>query len=144
MDVIIDDFGEILDVQKIQSGSWGGGGCFITTAVCNALGKSADCYELSLLRGLRDNYLLTILEGQELVDEYYRITSSIVNNIDNMADRREFYVYLYETYLRTIIALIEKESFEEAVDVYRKMVNYLKTKFKDKIQPLNSGTNSAG
>ncbi len=87
---------------------------------------------------------MTILEGQELVDEYYRITSSIVNNIDNMADRREFYVYLYETYLRTIIALIEKESFEEAVDVYRKMVNYLKTKFKDKIQPLNSGTNSAG
>lgn len=41
--------------------------CYITTAVCDGLGKPDDCYELTLLRDYRDNYLVKSEEGASLV-----------------------------------------------------------------------------
>jgi len=54
--VIIDDFGEILEIQKIRNGNWhcADSTCFITTAICQAREDGEDCYELDRLRGFRD------------------------------------------------------------------------------------------
>ena len=52
--------------------------CYITTAVCESLGKPDDCYELNLLRDYRDSYLMKQEDGEALVQRYYDIAPTIV------------------------------------------------------------------
>ena len=39
-------------------------GCFITSAVCESFGKPDDCYELTMFRSFRDNYLAKEQDGE--------------------------------------------------------------------------------
>jgi hypothetical protein len=48
-------------------------GCFITTAVCDFLSEPDDCYELTLFRSFRDNWLSFQPDGKQLVEQYYDI-----------------------------------------------------------------------
>ena len=45
-------------------------GCFLTTAVCEYLGKADDCEELTTLRAYRDEWLAKQSGGVELIEEY--------------------------------------------------------------------------
>lgn len=42
-------------------------GCFITTAVCQCFGKSDDCYELTMFRRFRDDWLMKQPDGKALI-----------------------------------------------------------------------------
>ena len=44
-------------------------GCFLTTAVCEYLGKADDCEELTTLRDYRDQWLAKQPGGVELIEE---------------------------------------------------------------------------
>ncbi|MDD7641674.1 MAG: hypothetical protein PUK75_04195 [bacterium] len=100
--------------------------CYITTAVCESRQKPDDCYELSLLRSFRDDYLLKSDEGAKMVDEYYDVAPSIVKHIGKRENADEIYEGIWQQYLSPCIRLIESGQNEECVDLYRHMVYELK------------------
>ena len=61
--------------------------CFITTAVCQELGKPDDCEELTAFRAFRDGYLRSQPDGEALIREYYNIAPGIVTCINTCSDR---------------------------------------------------------
>jgi tetratricopeptide (TPR) repeat protein len=96
--------------------------CFITTATCAALGKPDDCVELNSFRRFRDNWLLRQMDGQTLVDEYYRTAPAIVAAIDRSPEKNAAYSSLWREYLAPCLHLIEAGRFSECKEMYRKMV----------------------
>lgn len=73
--------------------------CFITTAVCQELGKPDDCAELTAFRAFRDGYLAAQPDGPALIQEYYNIAPGIVTCINTCSDRHASYARLREEYL---------------------------------------------
>lgn len=100
--------------------------CYITTAVCESKNKPDDCYELSLLRSFRDDYLLQSAQGEAMVHEYYDVAPSIVKHIGKRTDADKIYEGIWQQYLSPCIRLIESGQNEKCVDLYRHMVYELK------------------
>ena len=73
--------------------------CFITTAVCQELGKPDDCEELTAFRAFRDGYLRSQPDGEALIREYYNIAPGIVTCINTCSDRHASYARIREEYL---------------------------------------------
>ena len=103
--------------------------CYVTTAVCEGLGKGTDCYELNVLKRYRDEYLEHAKGGHELVEEYYDIAPTIVKRMEKEADKEQIYRALYEDYLMPCIRKIEAQEYEECRDLYESMVETLKVKY---------------
>ena len=103
--------------------------CYVTTAVCQSLHKSDDCYELCMLRNYRDEYLAARPGGKEIIREYYNIAPTIVKRINRKEESRQIYQEIWERYLKPCIALIEKEEKEKCREVYTKMVRDLEKKY---------------
>lgn len=103
--------------------------CYITTAICQSLGKADDCYELQLLRSYRDGYLSHIPGGNELIKEYYSMAPSIVKAIDIVPDSYEIYARIYEDHLLPCIRLIEEDRLHEAMLKYKAMADELHKKY---------------
>lgn len=104
--------------------------CYITTAVCETLGKGDDCYELTLLRNYRDEYLLSQEDGEEIVSEYYNIAPTIVNRINKMPDAKKIYKNVWEKYLKPCIRLIEEDNNFECKKIYTSMVRELQNEYR--------------
>ncbi len=96
--------------------------CFLTTACMDARGRSDHCYELTVLRRFRDEYLLSTAAGRALVDEYYRIAPKIVRDIDARPDGNLIWTNLYARLVLQSVAFIEDERYPEAVAHYREVV----------------------
>lgn len=103
--------------------------CYITTAVCQSLGRPDDCYELNTLRGYRDSYLLSTAEGRAMVDEYYNIAPTIVKRIDKQEDSDRIYREIWNTYLSPCITMIENGENEKCRDLYSSMVRKLEAQY---------------
>lgn len=103
--------------------------CYITTAVCESLGKEDNCYELELLRDYRDSYLLSSGEGKALVDEYYDIAPTIVNRISRSEHADEVYEEIWKNYLSPCVQLIESGQKEDCREKYMNMVYELKGRY---------------
>lgn len=116
-------------VAGIQGGFKKGIFCYITTAVCQSLGKADDCYELTMLREYRDTYLLGTPEGKTLVNEYYDIAPTIVKRIDKEQTAKEIYSNIWKNYINPCIHLIECDKKEECKELYTDMVRTLETKY---------------
>ena len=110
-------------------GPWGGGGCFITTATCLALGKGDDCTELNTFRKYRDSWLAKMPGGLKLIKEYYETAPTIVAAIENNAEREAIYDEIWHKHLTPCLIMIENGNNEEALRHYSDMVSLLKTKF---------------
>lgn len=103
--------------------------CYITTAVCESLGKSDDCYELNVFRNYRDTYLAKQPDGMEIINKYYDIAPTIVNRVNKMPNRNDIYHSIWKEYLKPCITLIEEEKNEDCKQVYSDMVHYLQQIF---------------
>lgn len=103
--------------------------CYITTAVCLSQNKADDCYELSLLRKYRDNYLLKSEEGARVVGTYYDVAPTIVNRINKTEGAKKVYQEIYHRYLSPCIRLLEKGEEEECGALYKRMVTDLKREY---------------
>jgi hypothetical protein len=107
------------NVAITQSNNSSGGGCFITTAICEFDGKSDDCYELRVLRNFRDLYMRATPERAMLVELYYATAPSIVDRIDDFGSdaRREAYEIL-RRHIDRAIAAIGAGDDEKAARIY--------------------------
>lgn len=103
--------------------------CYITTAVCESLGKADDCYELSILREYRDTYLASFAKGNALVKEYYDIAPTIVNRINKEDNSKQIYDGIYEQYLKPCISFIEEGKLDACCECYTDMVHSLQKKY---------------
>lgn len=103
--------------------------CYITTAVCESLGRPDNCYELNLLRDYRDNYLMSTESGKELVNEYYDIAPTIVKRISREKTADEIYQNIWEEYLKPCVSFIEDGKCEECREKYTDMVHSLQKKY---------------
>ena len=102
--------------------------CYVTTAVCQGVGKADDCRELGMLRRYRDEYLVKECHEEELVKSYYNMAPTIVNRINREKNAKEIYQNIWETYLRPCVSFIE-EGMEECRGLYTKMVTNLREQY---------------
>ena len=105
--------------------------CYITTAVCESLGKPDECYELTLLRDYRDHYLANQENGAELIRRYYDIAPTIVKRINRKSNREEIYQNIWMNYLKPCIELIEAGDNKGCMTCYTNMVYDLQEKYFD-------------
>ncbi len=103
--------------------------CFITTAVCDSLGKPDDCYELSTLRAFRDNYMMHHIEGKELISQYYDMAPAIVMRINQHKTAELIYHDIYQQYIFPCISLIEQKEYDKCEGLYIEMVHSLKNQY---------------
>lgn len=104
-------------------------GCFITTAVCGSLNKPDDCEELTILRDYRDHWLRKQPDGENLVQEYYRIAPTIVNNINLDSNHDAIYLDILHNSIQPCIVDIKNGEYEQCKERYMKMVLDLKKKY---------------
>ena len=117
-------------MNKLESSaSTDSDGCFITTAVCDNFGKPDDCYELSVFRSFRDNWLSCQPNGKKLIEEYYSIAPQIVEKINLLPNSKEIYHSIWKQYLKKCLLYIEQERFSKCMNIYVDMVRTLKEKY---------------
>ena len=104
-------------------------GCYVTTSMCKYLRKRDDCYELTILRGFRDNWLCYQPNGKDLIKEYYRYAPSIVDKLNLAPDKDIIYGQIKKC-IYTCLAYIWSNQFEKAKSMYIFMIRLLSNKFK--------------
>jgi hypothetical protein len=100
----------------------GGGGCFITTAVCESRGESDDCPTLTKLRAFRDSYMQETKQRKDLVRLYYDCAPKIVERINARSDRQDFIEYLYCRFIVPACASIDRGNMLDAFNLYTQMI----------------------
>ncbi len=103
--------------------------CYITTAACETLGMEDDCYEMNLLRGYRDSYLMESPDGEKLIEEYYDVAPSIVKHISQQPDADQIYRSIWEEWVQPCIDMIETDQLDACRDHYIAMVQTLQAKY---------------
>lgn len=96
--------------------------CFLTTACVEHKGLPDDCHELTMMRRMRDEWLLNQPGGREEIAEYYAIAPCIVAHINARPDAAEVWEKLYQEYILPCVAAADAGEFEKAHEVYREMV----------------------
>ena len=99
--------------------------CYVTTAVCESLGKDENCHEIRMLKEYRDGFLTREPDGRELIDKYYDIAPTIVNRINKRPDASDAYAQIYRTYISPCISMIEENRLHECKAHYVEMMQVL-------------------
>lgn len=137
VDSVLEGIGKVAEkaidfVESAASKVWSictGGGCFITTATCLALGKGDKCPELESFRNYRDGWLSAQPDGKKLIEKYYSIAPKIVSAIDCLKDRSNIYKSIWKDHLSVCLKSIIEGKNEKACNEYIEMVDILNNKF---------------
>lgn len=103
--------------------------CFITTAVVKHIGEADNGEMLTVLRSLRDQFMMQRPKLARLVDEYYRIAPQLVARIRSRADATQIWRRLASVYLKPAVRAIQTNSPWSAVRGYVKLVKDLQREF---------------
>lgn len=115
--------------QRSTAGNSGfQGGCFLSSACVEYLGKPDDCEELTKLRAFRDNFMKPTDYGSKLVDEYYQVAPKIVAKINASNNKDKYYADIYKTIVLCIKA-IDGGKNNDALTLYKEMVDKYKKEF---------------
>ena len=113
------------DCQRYSRRSSGQDDCFLTTAATACIGLADDCWELSILREFRDEYLLKTVAGTELVSEYYAIAPNIVRQVNTQTDAQQRWLHTYWNGILPTAILVRLGMHRLAEYSYRRMVKRL-------------------
>lgn len=116
------------DKSKSTSGGYQQSGCYITTIVVNILGYADDCELLTTLRSFRDNTLKLNPDYLPILFEYDRI-GPVISKYLRQQNNQKFCLELVQNFLIPCTKLIQEEKVEDAVEIYRNMVLFLKETF---------------
>lgn len=105
------------------------GGCFITTAVCEYFGREDDCYELTMLRSFRDNWLAEQKNGKLEISLYYDCAPKLVEKMKSSNDYAATCEELMNNYIRPCVELIKRHKEEECRQLYIKGLQYMLNKY---------------
>ena len=116
----------IVSIPYPPSGSSGsGGGCFLTTACVENKNMADNCAELMALRSLRDDYMLKNSDTIPLIDGYKIYGPAIIKAINNCANKKEIYDYMFDHMIKPSVALVKEDRLTEAVEHYTIFVKAL-------------------
>ena len=102
--------------------------CFLTTACTEFRELPDNCYELTVLRRFRDEYMKKLPEGEALINEYYRIAPMIVDNIKSDPGKETILNEIFNT-ITVCVTYIELDQPNEALIKYMTMVLNLSQKY---------------
>lgn len=111
-------------------------GCYVTTAVCEYLGKNDKCRELQTLRWFRDNWILKHENGDKAVSLYYATAPKIVEIIQMADNRTEILKELNEKVQKAVV-LVENMEYEKAYHLYASAVIELRNHYLGKPQDVS-------
>ena len=103
--------------------------CYLTTMFCEILELEDDCDELETLRGYRDWYMLNDPSCKLLLEEYDTIGPILANKLFYDKEKMNVVKEMGESYIYPAIRFIFEEKYEEAKEIYIKMVNMLKQRY---------------
>jgi hypothetical protein len=75
--------------------------------------KPDDCYELTMFRNFRDEYLRKLSDGEMLIAEYCQIAPIIVSRIDRLPDRKQIYLKIWDKWILPCLKLFELKKFDK-------------------------------
>ena len=106
-------------------------GCFITTAVTRAAGLPDDCYELSVLRMFRREYVAQLEDGERVLLDYREKAPRVIQAIDTLSgeDSQKVWECLYVAGIVPAVLLITSGKWEEAYAIYRQMCEEIEALF---------------
>jgi len=99
-------------------------GCYITTATCKLYNKPDDCYELTIMRKFRDEFVKE--KYPEAVANYYATAPILVRIINNKFTANIIWMYIYTNYIVKAVEFAAQNKYEEAYVIYSDMVNTVK------------------
>ena len=111
-----------------EANSAGGGGCYITTAVCEVFKLPDNCDTLNTLRKFRDGYMMATPERRALVREYYTSAPANLSAIRRMPDANDMFRLIYIRYIRPAVLNIKNDNNARAFALYCEAVNTLRGK----------------
>jgi hypothetical protein len=107
-----------------ESSGW----CFLTTACVEYAGLPDNCWELQMIRRLRDEYIVNLPDGNEFLAEYYDTAPAIIRAIRSQPDHQSvFDALLHRT--RLVARMIEQGRLEEALAECRDQLEGLKVRY---------------
>ena len=115
--------------ESESSSSSSGSVCFITTVICDVLGYADDCEIMETLRNFRETYLRPRVEHTGILEEYGIIGPKISTKIAADPDRCPLAADLEGRYLRPVFDLIQQGRNEEAIQLYKGMVQELMQRY---------------
>lgn len=116
-------------INEIKASIYGVGekeGCYLTTACTTHRGLSDDCYELTVLRKFRDEFLLSSTEFKDYIQEYYNISPEIVKAIDG---DHEMLDEIYSNLILPCVQMIEDQCHISAFKLYKDYTLKLKSEY---------------
>ena len=78
-----------------------------------------DCYELTILRRFRDEWLSKQDGGRSDIAQYYSFAPSVVNRIDSLPNRLDIYQTIYEELVAPCVEMIEQGRRLDAWQLYK-------------------------
>lgn len=103
--------------------------CYLTTVACEYYGMPDDCYELTLLRTYRDEWLAQQSYGPAVIGEYYVVAPYIVTALKNSDDYAQTCEWLMQNVIKVCVEKIEKNEMLSCFNIYKNMVNKFKNKY---------------
>lgn len=101
-----------------------GGGCFITTIVCDMLGFDDKCNILETLRGFRNNVMQKNPEYKDVLYEYDAVGPEIAKAIRDEEDF-ELINGMVDFYIIPTVNRIREKKYDDAVSIYKHMTKSL-------------------
>ncbi len=98
-----------------------GGGCYLTTAMCNILNYPDDNYYLQTLRMFRDNTLKKNVNYIPLLLVYDMVGPTIAYNLQNDDKKEEIANSLFKEYIQQAVISIENNKVQDAINIYTAM-----------------------
>ena len=108
-------------------------GCFITTACMQALKSDFkdDCWELTTLRSVRDNYIANLPEGPSLIAAYKKYAPEYVQLLEARPDSKEVWLELYTDFILPAVVFADAGKLKKAYHLYLMLLQ--------RVQDLTSG-----
>ena len=103
----------------------GGGGCYITTMVCNLLGYDDKCPTLEVLRSFR-KLMQKDSKYKETLYEYDTVGPKISERLQNDPMNKEIATGFFNAYIDPTARLVAAGEYDRAVSKYKKMTNILR------------------
>ena len=94
------------------------GTCYLTTCMCNILGKKDNCNTLNTLRDFRDNYMKKDEKYNAILDDYKVVGPMISDKIIDDENSYEVATIMKNNYIDEAIEFISLGNYQDAVSIY--------------------------
>jgi len=128
------------NMYRNSSSHCSGGGCYLTTIMCEILNLPDDNYYLQTLRTFRDTVLKQDIKYYPLLITYDVIGPQIAEKLANDPNRKEIANAMLNNFINKSVTAIEENKIEEATNIYVAMTNSLAEQYNINTQILTIDT----